>query len=429
MKTLVINTENQTKIPFLRGILIRNLLDSGLSFADAYELAGQVRDDLEDVAEISSHDLKEEVAKRLQAGHGKAIAASYLNPLAIPPKIQVTNLLGSVSAFSRGRHERYLQASAVPANDAERITQMLFNELVAADVSSISTCQLGYLTYECVRQELGERAGQRYLVWSEFQRSGQPLLLVICGAVGTGKSSITTELSHVLEIVRTQSTDMLREVMRSMVSESLVPVLHRSSFEAWKGLPIDDKDNRDRDQLVSDGYRAQTELLKIACEAVIHRASKESNAMILEGIHAHPDLLGCLPKDTDAIGVHATLAVMKPKELKQRLRGRSTTEPRRRAKRYLSRFEDIWSLQSCVLAEAERHESAIIINNDMEIAVFQLINTINHRLSRHFSGTPKTVFGDFVSDMVKLGVARNWRRLIPALLESGQIRAQERVTN
>ncbi len=427
MKTQVIDRENQTEIPFLRGILIRNLLNTGLSFTEAYALADEIRDELFEEEEITSDELRQRVAERLKSKHGEAAASRYLSPLTVPPKIQVNNLTGASSAFSRGRHQRYLQSSAIPTEDAERITLMIFNELVAADVSQISTCQLGYLTYLCLKHELGEREGKRYLLWSEFQRSDRPLMLLICGAVGTGKSSITTELSHRMEIVRTQSTDMLREVMRSMISESLLPVLHRSSFDAWKALPIDDKDNRDRDQLVSDGYRAQTELLALACEAVLHRASRESTAMILEGIHAHPNLLDRLPEDTDAVAVHATLAVMKPKELRRRLRGRGTTEPKRRAKRYLSKFDAIWSLQSCVLGEAERHETAIIVNDDMEMAIFQLINTINHKLSEHFDGTPEDVFGSVVPEAAGQGVAKDWRRFVPSLLETGEIKAHVRV--
>ena len=38
-------------------------------------------------------------------------------------------------------------------------------------------------------------------------------------------------------IVRAQSTDMLREVMRTMVPQRLLPVLHTSSFVAWKEMP------------------------------------------------------------------------------------------------------------------------------------------------------------------------------------------------
>ena len=44
-------------------------------------------------------------------------------------------------------------------------------------------------------------------------------------------------LASRLDIVRTRSTDMLPEIMRVMVPERLLPVLHRSSFNAWKAPP------------------------------------------------------------------------------------------------------------------------------------------------------------------------------------------------
>lgn len=423
MKTLVINSEDHTKIPFLRGILIRNLLDTGLTFKQAYELADEIREELADTARIGSDELQQRVAARLRKKHGESFASIYLSPFAAPPKIQVRNLGGSVSAFSRGLHQRYLQSSAIPLASAEDITLKIFNELVTSDVSEITTCQLGYLTYLCLQEELGDPSGLRYLRYSEFQRSDRPLILLICGAVGTGKSSITTELSHRMEIVRTQSTDMLREVMRSMVSPSLLPVLHESSFRAWKALPIDDLKSRDREQLVADGYRAQTELLSLACEAVLSRASTESTAMILEGIHAHPNLLSVLPSEGNPIAVHATLAVMKPKELRRRLRGRGNAAPKRAAKRYLRHFDDIWLLQSTVLNEAERYDTPIIVNHDMETAIYQLVSAINHKLGEHFSGKPGDVFGPVVKDTARFGVAKDWHRLIPALLETGQMKA------
>ena len=46
-KILVEDLEDNTRVPFLRGILIRSLQDSGLSFDSAHELATGIRDDLD----------------------------------------------------------------------------------------------------------------------------------------------------------------------------------------------------------------------------------------------------------------------------------------------------------------------------------------------------------------------------------------------
>ena len=117
---------------------------------------------------------------------------------------------------------------------------------------------------------------------------------------------------------------------------------------------------------------------------------EESVPIILEGVHAHPDLIERLPADTDAIVVHATLAVLKTKELKSRLRGRGAEVPQRRAKRYLNKFDSVWSLQSFLLSEADRCDVPIITNHDKEKAVLQIILQVIDELSRHFEGSPRT---------------------------------------
>jgi 2-phosphoglycerate kinase len=319
------------------------------------------------------------------------------------------------TAFSRGKLERYLQASGLKLDRAEQITALLYDHLLAAGITSISTSQLGYLTYLCVQQEVSRKAGERYLVWSEFQRSGRPLLLMICGAVGTGKSTIATEVAHLLDIVRIQSTDMLREVMRMMMSPRLLPVLHTSSFNAWKALPTQDKKGRSREQLIADGYRNQVELLAVACEAVLQRAVEESVPIILEGVHAHPELLRLAPKGSDAITAHVTLAVLRSKELRARLRGRGVQVPQRRAKRYLDKFDSIWTLQSFLLSEADRCEVPIITNQDKDKSVLQVILHVNQELSKHFKAPPEAVYGEELRSWVERTGSSSWRDLIRTL--------------
>ena len=413
MKTTVVNQSESTRVPFLRGILIRSLLDAGLQFEEAFELATQVRDDLPADGEISTDAIRDRVFSLLEEqGHLGALEP-YRLPLAAPAKIQVNSLSGTSSAFSRGKMERYLQASGLKAEKAEQTTDMIFDQLLGAGIETITTCQLGYLTYLCLRQEVSKKAAKRYLVWSEFQRSARPLVLLICGTVGTGKSTIATEIAHLLDIVRIQSTDMLREVMRMMMPRRLLPILHTSSFNAWKALPIQDHKERDRDQLVADGYRSQADLLAVPCEAVLHRAMEESVPIILEGVHALPDLVERLPQGFDAIMVHATLAVLKPKELKARLRGRGAEVPQRRAKRYLNKFDSVWSLQSFLLSEADRCDVPIITNHDKDKAIQQIILHIIHEIRRHFDGSPRDVFGTVVEDLKDQAETEPWYQLLP----------------
>ncbi|MCJ7815228.1 MAG: AAA family ATPase [Xanthomonadales bacterium] len=415
MKTIVIKEKENTRVPFLRGILTRSLLDAGLVFEDSFKLATQVRDDLVDSAEISSGAIRSKICDLLKKhGHLEALEL-YRLPHAGLARIQVIGQSGEVSSFSRSRHERYLQASGIKADKSEQITARIYNQFLAAGVSTISNSQLAYLTYLCLRQEVSKKAAKRYLVWSEFQRSARPLLLLICGTVGTGKSTVATEIAHVLDIVRIQSTDMLREVMRMMLPNRLLPILHTSSFNAWQALPIHGIEDRDKDQLVADGYRSQADLLAVPCDAVLHRAIEESVPMILEGVHAHPEIVSRLPSDSGAIVVHVTLAVLKPKELKSRLRGRGVAVPQRRAKRYLSNFDAVWSLQSFLLSEADRCNVPIITNDDKEKAVLQIILQVVEELSRHFDGSPGMIFGPIAESEGEAVDRVPWKRLVSRL--------------
>ena len=314
-------------------------------------------------------------------------------PLAAPGRIVVNSPSRGASAFSRGKHERYLRAAGVKAEKAEQTTSLVYEQLLAAGATSIDTCTLGYLTYLALEQEVSRKAAKRYLVWSEYQRSGRPLILMICGTVGTGKSTIATALANQLDIVRMQSTDMLREVMRTMISERLLPILHTSSFNAWSVL-AEQKSSLEHDDelLLAEGFRAQVDLLSAASEAVIERTLRERVWLIMEGVHIHPSILEKLPQDTDAVIAPIMLAVLKRRDLKERIRGRSTTAPQRRSSRYLEHFDAIWQLQSFLLSEADRTRIPIILNGDRDSVVREIMRTVIDSLAEDFSATPTEVF-------------------------------------
>ena len=231
------------------------------------------------------------------------------------------------------------------------------------------------------------------MIWVHNTHLGRPLILLIGGTTGCGKSTIATEVAHRLGVVRTQSTDMLREVMRMMIPKRLLPVLHSSAFDAWKSLPNRFAGDSSEEDRIADGYRSQMELLSVPCEAVIQRALREQVSVILEGIHVHPSLLDRIDRRENAIIVPIMLAVLKQDRLRKRLRGRGQLAPQRGSKRYLSQFDCIWALQSYLLSEADRTGIPIISNDDKEAASIQVMKAIIDAMEKDFSATPAEVFG------------------------------------
>lgn len=304
----------------------------------------------------------------------------------------VSDTQGRTRPFSRGRHRHYLESCGLSTEEAAAVTMRLYEHLLRKGITEIDSSYLARLTYRYLHRDLDAEAARRYAVWVDFMRSNRPLLLLITGVPGSGKSTIAVEVANRLEIVRTQSTDMLREVMRTMIPQRLIPVLHTSSFKAWEVLPAHGYQRTDPDQAVADGYLAQADLLSIGCEAVLNRALRERVSMILEGVHVHPSLVEKLPRDTDAIVVPIMLAVLKPDALRERFSARGEQAPDRRADRYLQHFDAIWRMQTFLLSEADHWKVSIISNSDTEKTVQQVMKVVIDTLAQGLSIRPGESF-------------------------------------
>ena len=392
-KLLVINSDEDTKVPFLRGILTRSLQDAGLDFEEAYDLASDVRDSLSSQSRIGTKELRQRVAARLREVHGDYLANRYESGVDSMDQVMVQRQGGTLTPFSEELLGKSLELSGIAPEEARSLSRMLGRHLVTRNRREISSDYLGKLTYRLLLREVDKKAAHRYLVWRDFRRSGVPLLLLIGGAPGSGKSTIATALASQLDIFRTQSTDMLREVMRMMMPERLLPVLHRSSFEAWRVLPSGDSDlPGDQEDLIATGYRSQTELLVVSCEAVVQRAVRERVSMVLEGVHIDPAVVNRLRDSGEIIVVPVVLGILKQEMLRKRIRGRGGTVPHRRAERYLENFDAIWQLQSYLLAEADREKMPIVANEEKDATVAEILQIIGDKLAAKLEPTLKQVF-------------------------------------
>ena len=65
-KTVVLNTTDNTRVPFLRGIVTHSIQNAGVPFDQAYKLASDVRRELDDTEEISSQELRKIIVRHLQ---------------------------------------------------------------------------------------------------------------------------------------------------------------------------------------------------------------------------------------------------------------------------------------------------------------------------------------------------------------------------
>ncbi len=373
-KIFVTDVAGENPVPFLRGILTRSLTDAGMSFEEAYQLASDVRNQLGDGASITNDSLYAMVVEFLRMHLPAVIAETYETRRAPESGLQVRHPNGELLPFSRIEHTRCLAACGLSAEQASNASSMVLNEIGTRQLREIGSNELREMSQHCLEIHFGHRAAERYRIWIDFIQSGRPLILLIGGGTGSGKSTIATELAHRLGIVRTQSTDMLREVMRMLLPQRLLPVLHRSSFDA--GRTVSDGSGEDPLAGVAEGYQRQLELLALPCEAVINRAIRERVSLIIEGVHVHPGLAERLESGDDAVLVSIMLGVLKPEELRARLSGRRNDAPARNTRTDPSNFQRIWHLQAYLLAEADRIGTPIIINDNQEAVTTRVLRTV-----------------------------------------------------
>jgi 2-phosphoglycerate kinase len=239
--------------------------------------------------------------------------------------------------------------------------------------------------YRCLRENCSQEAADRYLSWRRFENSGMPLILLIGGTTGSGKSSVSSELAYRLDISRHQSTDMMREIIRAYLSPQMVPTLKYSSFEAWRGLPGSvDGDGAVTENRVVPGFLSQFSAMKLALEATTDRAIEERHHLILEGVHVVPTELNLEVKAGEAVIIPIMLATMKKELLHKQLKRRDREKNRRQVPNYLGSLDDIWDLQSWLLDEADKAGIPIIENWYIEDTVRAALDLVIGELMKHF---------------------------------------------
>ncbi len=349
-----------------------------MPFDDAYRLANAIRNQLskgKDDKEVSGKEIRAITESLLAKGYDQEILTHYREKFVVREVVLVKRDDDHIVPFSRGIHRKRLEPCGLDAETIAEITDEVYEQLITKGRGTYTSDQVRQITEERLKKHAGEDAAQRYRHWSRFIRSGRPLIILIGGAPGCGKSTISASLAARLDIVRTQSTDMLREVMRMMIPERLLPALHTSTFEAWRKLPLE-RDSHQRVEALVDGYLTQAELLSVALEAAIQRAFRERVSMILEGVHINPELASKIAAPDDAIIVPVMIGVLSDDELRSRFKGRGKQAPDRRSKRYLEQFDAIWDLQSYLLSEADRAGVPIVRNDDKEEALRQVMRVI-----------------------------------------------------
>lgn len=274
--------------------------------------------------------------------------------------------------FSKGLLAQSFTATGLPPSTAYDIAQSIQDDLRERDELSITMGRLKDLAIEYIERMAGPQYAERYGHLAELSEIDTPVIVLIGGTTGVGKSTIAAEVAHRLGITRFVSTDSIREVMRGIFTEELMPALHASAFEAWRSLrvPVPHGANP-----VIVGFREQAAVVASGVKALIERSMTEGVSLVIEGVHLVPGYIE--PDDfPDARVVQILIAVEDEDAHRSHFYIREVqTDGLRPFERYRSNFDNIRMLGHYIEEQAEKHGIRIIYSHQLDHTV---ADTLEH---------------------------------------------------
>ena len=258
--------------------------------------------------------------------------------------------------YSKGLMAQALSAIALSQERCFELARLIERRLAERGQAEIEVVELDALVEQVLLTEEGDTAAARYRRWRRLDRLDRPLVVLIGGTTGVGKSTLATMLAARLGVNRVIATDVIRQVLRAFFTREAMPTVHGSAFEMG-GIA---------------GYRDQAERVGIGIHAIVERAAAEGKPVVVEGVHVVPG--GVHPRVRERCVLVEALVVVEDPELH---RGHFSLRPGSRpADRYLDHFEEIRRLQDHLWERARSERVAIVDNASVDSTLARLMELV-----------------------------------------------------
>jgi 2-phosphoglycerate kinase len=272
--------------------------------------------------------------------------------------------------YSKGLMAQSIMATGLPPERSFALAAEIERRLAGAGTVEVEVEGLRLIAEEVLGAEEGDHVLKRFRQWWTLRRLERPLLVLIGGVTGVGKSTVATQLAGRLGITRVIATDQLRQVVRAFFSHDFMPAVHHSSFDVARALST----YADDESGTVAGFLRQANDLAPGIDALVQRAVSEATPIVLEGVHLLPEIPDRRLR-AGAVDVQVLLAVRDEQVHRSHFHVRGSQTPRA-PDRYLEAFDRIRVLQEYLIERAERERIPIIDEAEIEPALGRVTEVV-----------------------------------------------------
>jgi 2-phosphoglycerate kinase len=285
--------------------------------------------------------------------------------------------------FSKGILASSISITGLDILTAHKIALEIQDYFMEKKKYSLSLDELRSLAFRFIKDKVSLEYAERYLIWQSVGKLEKPIIILIGGATGVGKSTIATILASRLNINRVASTDAIREVMRASVSEKLIRPLRGSSYNAYKNLTLPPSGV----EPVILGFREQVLAVSVGIEAIIERNIVEKSDSIIEGAHVVPGYLNNINEYSSKAIIQQIVISVPDKEVHKEHFTKRTVETQgsRPMEKYIKHLDKILIIQNYIEKLAKNENVRIIENYNLDNVVNKVLELIFQRVKSEFS--------------------------------------------
>jgi len=267
--------------------------------------------------------------------------------------------------YSKGLMARALMRAGVSVERAYELARRIEQDLGARGERTANIDRIQELAADVLGEPDGGLAIGRLRRYQDLDELDLPLIILIGGATGTGKSTVAAEVAYRLGITRVTSTDFVRQTMRALFTPEFLPAIHYSSFDAGRALPTMQEEEVDP---LLHGFLEQTRHVLVGVQAAIERSLEEGWSIVIEGVHLVP---GMLPRLIEgAVLVECVVTIKNEETHAGHFWIRDVaSEGVRPLDKYLERLGDIRYLQDYIVERAQVEGIPRIENAEREKAI------------------------------------------------------------